>query len=287
MTGFGSAKSKHPHQIQISVKSVNGRYLETRLHMGREFIDLEGELKRRLALKVRRGSVDIFVSYPRQDFTKKKLKVDKSLLKSLIQEARSASKSLGLDAKNLVLKDFLSLPGVLNIEESVETSKRARTELLKVFDAALAQLIRERKREGQSLIRSLNLQLKKLKVLATEIRRLSRKYAGNLESKLHDRFQKKAGENMDANRLGQELIFYLDRADINEELTRLEEHIRACQNLLSKGKEVGKRMDFYCQELLREVNTMGSKSASAEMTRKVVDAKTLVESVREQVQNLE
>lgn len=283
MTGFGTAKSKG---LQVSLRSVNGRFLETRFHIPREFSDLEATLKKRLGEKVSRGTLDIFVNLQKGEASARTLKVDRALAKQLRNEAKGLAKELGLAGDGLSIKDILQMSGVVSIEESPEVTGGQKKSLEQLFNLALKNLVSEREREGKAIAKVLLGQLQKLLNTVGEIQTLGQKLGRELEVKLHERIAR-SKENVDPVRLGQELIFYLDRSDISEELARLEEHLRSCQTLVKKGGQVGKRLDFFCQELLREVNTIGSKSVSAEMTSRVVDGKTLIESFREQVQNLE
>lgn len=286
MTGFGISRSKGELALQVSLRSVNGRFLETRFHVPREYMEVEPELKKRLGNKLHRGTVDIFISTARRPAATRSVRVDRDLVKKLRDETRSLARTLGLRSETLDLKEYLRLPGVISVEDRLEATQGERTVLLSVFDQALQRLIVERRREGASIGKSLRAHLHDLTAIVARIERLCRRLSGSLEAKLKERIDRNK-DKIDPVRLGQELIFYLDRSDIKEEIDRLREHIRSCQNLLKGGGGAGKKLDFFCQELLREVNTIGSKSSSAEMTSLVVDAKTLVESIREQVQNLE
>lgn len=287
MTGYGTAQAKQPHKIQVSLRSVNGRYLETKFHLGREFMDLESDLKKRLSARVKRGTVDIYVNVPKSAHSKKQAKVDHQLVKNLLSELKHTGRKFRLKDTELALRDLMHLPGVLDLEETYVASSAEKAELINTFDRALQKMLAERSREGTSLKKTLTSNYQKLLQLVRQLKGKRQSLNKDLEKRLKDRLAKKGSGHIDPSRLGQEMIFYLDRADITEEITRLEEHIKTCQKLLSSGKEVGKRLDFFCQELLREVNTIGSKSGSSDITRLVVDAKTLVEGIREQVQNIE
>lgn len=286
MTGFGTASSVGGLQLRISIRSVNGRYLETRFHIPRELSEFEADLKKRLSEKVKRGTVDIFIAVVKGIKAKRGIKVNAGLLNELRAQVTSAGKTAGFPKAQLDVRDFLQLPGIIEIEDSLQPSMDDKKLLFATFTKALKNLETERVREGKSIAVILQKQLTTLLDYVHDIRAMGLKLGKELEQKLHERITR-SKENVDPVRLGQELIFYLDRADIKEEISRLEEHIKSCLALLKKGAEAGKRLDFFCQELLREVNTIGSKSVSAMMTSKVVDAKTLIESIREQVQNLE
>ena len=287
MTGFGAAKAKHPFKIQVNIRSVNGRYLDIKFHMGREFIELESQFKKRLSTLVQRGTVDIYINTPKEEYLTKNVKLDKKYISELISEYKKVSKDLSMDSSELSLSSFLGLPGVLEFNESYSVGSSAKKELLATFELALKKMLQEREREGRSLKKTLTSYYAQLLNYVRQIKSKRKQLNAELEAKLKSRLQKKTIEEIDPARLGQEMIYYLDKSDITEEIIRLEEHIKTCQNLLKSGESIGKKLDFFCQELLREVNTVGSKSGSSELTRLVVDAKSLVESIREQVQNIE
>jgi uncharacterized protein (TIGR00255 family) len=164
--------------------------------------------------------------------------------------------------------------------------------LKKVFDAALKKFDSERLREGLALKKDLQKNLKELQKHISKILKLrdevNKALLERFESKVKSRLPKEvAGHQMDPQRISQEIVIQLEKADINEEIIRLTEHIKNFEKLVELPVVEGKKLDFYTQELLREVNTIGSKSQVAGITESVVDAKTIIERIREQVQNIE
>ncbi len=289
MTGFGTASvSSSIVELEINIRAVNGRFLEMRLHLPREYAPLESSLKKQLNSVFQRGTVDVYVS--------RKLKAQAQTKKVSVQEDLAAEYMKGLKKlrTTLKIKDEVSLdtivrlPDVVRVEEQTDLTPSEKTLVEKVFKKAADACDEERGREGVSLNKELTkhlLQLEKLTGALSEIREVANE---ELEKRFKDRLEKLGFEGkVDPQRLAQEIIMQLDRTDINEELARLKEHVEAYRQLLSSKEPQGKKMDFYAQELLREVNTIGSKSHIAKLTSLVVEAKTVVERIREQVQNVE
>ncbi len=293
MTGFGVFRSqKNDITIEVSFRAVNGRYLETRFHLPRVFFPFESELKKTLSATVLRGTVDIYVS--------RKLKAQAAVGKitvnsNLAQEYMKALKKLSLD---LNLKESIRLdqiskhPDVIIVEEEDALHPQETSLLKKTFEAALKKFEVERSREGLALKKDLQKNLKDLQKHVQKVSKLrdeaNKILIERFESKVKSRLPKEvAGHVMDPQRISQEIVIQLEKADINEELTRLTEHLKNFDKLVQNSVVEGKKLDFYTQELLREVNTIGSKSQVAGITEAVVEAKTLIERIREQVQNVE
>ena len=152
---------------------------------------------------------------------------------------------------------------------------------------ALASCLKERKREGVALKKDLNHQLQEITKVISRMQKLRTAANNELKKRFNSKLEKWQNLNYDPQRLAQELTINLDKVDINEEMSRLKEHIRSCKALIAGADGRGKKLDFYSQELLREVNTIGSKSQVSKLTEEVVNAKSIIERFREQVQNIE
>ncbi len=293
MTGFGVFRTQSNElTIEVSLRAVNGRFLETRFHLPRIYFAFESELKKKLNATALRGTIDIYIS--------RKLKATHVpghivINTKLAQEYMKAFKKLSTDLK---IKDVIRLdqiskqPDVVQIEEIESVHVNEHNLLKKTFETALKKFDTERIREGLALKKDLQKNLKDLQRHIHKVSKL-REEANKIllerfESKVKARLPKEvAGHQMDPQRISQEIVIQLEKADINEELTRLTEHLKNFDKLVEQSIVEGKKLDFYTQELLREVNTIGSKSQVAGITEAVVEAKTLIERVREQVQNIE
>lgn len=291
MTGFGSHSFKSDElDVEINIKSVNGRFLETRLHAPREFAEFELDLKKLIKKTVLRGSVDVYVFRRFKEKGKKvQISTSNELAQKWLKSYGALEKSLKLDKQPLSLLDILKqAPEVLKIEEQPVLGTKVKKAVLETLKTALTKLDKERTREGAALKKELLLLLSELEELVGQMDSTKNEASLKLEERFHQRL-KKLGLNheVDPQRFAQELVIQMDKLDVREEITRLKEHIRAIRKLLAAKSTHGKKLDFYTQELLREVNTIGSKSQIAKLTTSVVNAKSIIERFREQVQNLE
>lgn len=289
MTGYGTARVQAKDvTVEVSIRAVNGRFLETRFHLPREFVGFESELKKTLGQSLSRGTIDIFVSRRVKSLsTKARMTVNDALAKKYVSAYKHLSKELGLTYQ-VHLEALARLPDVIKIEETYELFPGEEKVLKKAFAEACKNCDRERTREGQALRKDLQ---KLLQTLEKQVKVIS-DLRGEANAQLQERFEQKIrsrlkGNDMDPTRLSQEIVIQLEKADINEELSRLSEHIKNYRHLVASQEAEGKKLDFYTQELLREVNTIGSKSQVAKITQAVVEAKTLIERLREQVQNVQ
>ncbi|MGZ3768015.1 MAG: YicC/YloC family endoribonuclease [Bdellovibrio sp.] len=289
MTGYGTARVQTKDvTIEVSIRAVNGRFLEPRFHLPREFVSYESDLKKVLTETLLRGTIDIFVSRRVKNVAgKAQMTVNDALAKKYMTAYKHLSKELALPFQ-AHLEVIARLPEVIKVEETYELFKGEEKLLKKAFSQACQKCDQERVREGKALrqdLKSLLVFLEKQVKVISELR-------GEANAQLQEKFEHKIrarlkGNEIDPTRLSQEIVIQLEKADINEELSRLSEHIKNYYHMVASDQAEGKKLDFYTQELLREVNTIGSKSQVAKITQAVVEAKTLIERLREQVQNVQ
>lgn len=298
MTGFGrssqgkksskGSRSVDESEVEVAIKAVNGRFLEMRVHMPREYAELESEIKAIVSSVIRRGTVDVYINrHQTQRVRRSEVNVNLDLAKKWMQ----AYKKLGRDLKlqsTMNAEFLLQVPDVFVVDLHTEVSEsEKRTLKAKVNEAAVA-CDKERIREGKALQAELMRLCQSLEKLSNSMESMKSKANQELESRYRERLKKLGLDTaVDSQRLAQELIIQMDRSDVSEEMTRLREHLKVYRQLLKQSESQGKKLDFYAQELLREVNTIGSKSHMAQLTSLVVDAKAQVEKIREQVQNVE
>jgi uncharacterized protein (TIGR00255 family) len=290
MTGYGTAKVQSKDvSVEVSIRSVNGRFLETRFHLPREFVAFEADLKKILGASLSRGTVDVFVSRKVKAAAsgKAQMTVNDALVKKYVSAYKHLAKEMGIPFQ-VHLESMARLPDVIKLEESYELFTGEEKTLKKAFTEACANCDKERIREGKSLRKDLEKLLasldKEIKVITDLREEANAQLQERYETKVRARMK---GNEIDPARLSQEIVIQLEKADINEELSRLTEHIKNYRQLIASQQAEGKKLDFYTQELLREVNTIGSKSQVAKITQSVVEAKTLIERLREQVQNVQ
>jgi len=288
MTGYGAAEARTQEaEIAVVVKSVNGRFLETRFHLPKEYFAFESQLKKIISQNFRRGTIDVFVH--RRGRGQYKVEINKMVAARWAEAYRDLAKTLKAPVSNEKLVERLThLPQVFEVRDRLQVSKIEQKALLGSFTRAVVQCQKERVREGLSLRNHLEKRIRSLVELVKKMSKHRNQANTALEARFKDRLRKLGLENsLDPVRLAQEIVVQLDKCDISEELERLNEHLHTCEKYLKLPEEQGKKLDFYSQELLREVNTVGSKANYAPITEHVVQAKGLIEAFKEQVQNIE
>jgi uncharacterized protein (TIGR00255 family) len=292
MTGYGASQIKNRQlEVEVHVKSVNGRFLETRFHLPKEYSPFENDFRKIFSGKWLRGTVDVYIH--RRPGAQARLQT----VNIRKENARHWTKELKNLAKDLKIRDDLSLRDVLQMPYVMEHQDRLSLfpGELKLVEGQLkkasAQCQAVRAREGGVLKKELLAQLKNLESSISDMQGWREEAMKNAGQRLKSRLATLEGEQLDASRLALETALLIDKMDVHEEVVRLSEHVKACRELISVGDDSGqgqgKKLDFYCQELLREVNTIGSKSQLASLTQVVVVAKSVIEKFREQVQNIE
>jgi uncharacterized protein (TIGR00255 family) len=293
MTGYGQARLQTSEvSIEISLRAVNGRFLENRFHLPRCYFSFESDLKKKLSTCVRRGTVDVYISRKlKANITSSKVVMNTKLAEDYLKAFQKLSKSLKMS--DPIKFDLITRQAdIIQIEEQDQISATEVSGLKKTFELALNKFETERKREGQALKNDLRKNIKDLQKYILKVSKLredaNKMLYEKFEAKLIARIPKGVEmPGIDAQRLTQEIVIQLEKSDINEEIIRLNEHLKNFEKIIDVPVVEGKKLDFYTQELLREVNTIGSKSQIAGITESIVESKTLIERIREQVQNVE
>jgi uncharacterized protein (TIGR00255 family) len=289
MTGFGSAKAEDDRlSLNIQIKAVNGRFLEARFRLPREYSFLETELKKIVTKKVQRGTLDITVSKtPKSTAMPIAVSVNLPLAQGWLVAVQELGEKLRLNS-NIALETVIKIPDVIQFSDTSDVPLSEKTLLMETFEKALDVCIDEKKREGKAQGEIFSHLLDELEKFTTKVKSKKELLDKNLQKNLQLRLALLAKEvTVDPNRLAQEALFLVEKADIAEEIARADTHIKAFREVLKSPPPTGKKLEFYTQELHREVNTMGSKTQSLDVTLDIIDAKTIVERLREQVQNVE
>ena len=291
MTGFARAEmGEGDRRWSWEIRSVNGRNLDLRLRLAAGCEALEPQLRQAVPERCRRGNISVQLEASRQGQPQSRYRINRAALDQVVE----AAKDLGMlvDAERPRLDGLLALPGVVERieEEESEEAREARLALLlKGFGEALDGLVRMRAEEGARLARIVLDQLGEIDRLVGRARALA---AAQPEAQ-KARFRQQVGEllsqmpALSEDRLAQEFALLIAKSDVREELDRLAAHIEACRALVKSGGAIGRKLDFLCQELNREANTVCSKSADLDLTAIGLDLKAVVEQLREQVQNIE
>ncbi|KIL41141.1 stress-induced protein [Gordoniibacillus kamchatkensis] len=289
MTGYGQAQGELPGTIVlIDVKSVNHRFLETVVRLPRELQSLEEPLRKTVQQAARRGRFDVFVTVERSAEGESGVDIDWPLVHAYAGAARELRGKLGLQDE-LTLQHLLQLPDVVRLRNSAAGDEETRQVLVDVLGSALAALTRMREDEGIHLCADLSSRLDALEAERQKVAKLApeavHSYAAKLKERIRELLRGETG--IDEQRMAGEIALMADRSNVDEELTRLDSHIRQFRKLLQSAEAVGRKLDFLIQEMNREVNTIGSKSAHTDITACVIEMKAELEKMREQVQNIE
>ena len=284
MTGYATAARELAWgSVSVELRSVNHRYLDVSFRMPDELRPAETALREAIAATVTRGKVECRVVYALRSGAQNSAKLDDTLLAQLLDLNAKVRGALP-DALTLGVADILRWPGMLGTEElPVDelrvTASELMPEVLREFTAA-------RGREGEKLAAVI---LERAVDMRTRIAVVQPRMPGIIaafQDKLNARLQE-ALVSADDERVRQEIALFVNKIDVDEELSRLATHLDELQRILQKGGAAGKRLDFLMQELNREANTLGSKSVDIEVTRVAMDLKLLIEQMREQIQNIE
>jgi uncharacterized protein (TIGR00255 family) len=287
MTGFGHAElSCEAFDLAVDVKTVNGRYFDFKVRLPREMMEMEGAFKVEAQRRIQRGRVELFVDLRLKSGSQFELNLP---LVEAYLAAAGQLESRGIGG-GLTVDSVLALPGVIVPARVELLNEEHRDLLLGVLREALDRVWETRREEGRALHRELEGRIGRLGELVVEMERgaddLKKHYRQKLEKALADWSDR---PEVDEARIAQEVVFYLEKSDICEEIARLRSHLSKFRGLLQAAGEtaVGRDMDFFCQEMNREVNTILAKSSVVSVTDAGVEAKGEIERVREQVQNVE
>ena len=284
MTGFAAAAEESPQgSLAVELKTVNHRYLEFQTRIPEEFRPLEPSMREAVAAKLTRGKVDCRVTFTAAPTAKRSLVPDADAMVAL-QSASNQVRARFPEARPLSVSEVLHWPGVL--ADASLSADAMKDTVLALLAKAIAELNNTRMREGAKLEAILRERLDRIGTLVKEAEPLMpgavKAFADKLSAKVAE-----AGASPSDERIHQEIVLYAARIDVDEELSRLVAHVAEFRRVLDKGGACGKRLDFLCQELNREANTLGSKSVANDITRISVELKVLIEQMREQVQNIE
>ena len=284
MTGFAAASLESPQgSLGVELKTVNHRYLEFQTRIPEELRPLEPAMREAVAAKMTRGKVDCRITFTPLTTTARSLTPDAAAMGAL-HAAGHLVLARFPDARPLSVSEVLHWPGVL-AQESL-SADAVKEQVLGLVDRAVKELNQSRAREGGKLEEVLRERLDAMAVLVKEAQPLIPGAVKAFQEKLAAKIAEAAATPSDE-RVHQEIVLYASRIDVDEEIARLTTHVFEFRRVLDRGGACGKRLDFLCQELNREANTLGSKSVANEMTRISVELKVLIEQMREQVQNIE
>ena len=273
----------------LELRSVNHRYLDVTLRLPEELRSLDARVRERVAARVRRGKVECSLRFQPSASGGRGLSLDVELMGRLLSAARKVEATAqrapgGLPLRPPTALDVLRWPGVVHAP-GIDRSA-VEEGVLKLLDRTLASLVAARAREGAKLGEMVGRRCEEVASIAAGVRtvlpQVQERYRARLLARLDE-----ARVDLDPNRLAHEVVMFASRSDVAEELDRLDAHVTEVREALASRSPIGRRLDFLMQELQREANTLGSKSADPDSSRASVDLKVLIEQMREQVQNIE
>lgn len=289
MTGYGKGEaSNNDFRIKAELKSVNHRYLDITVKLPRYLIYLEESIKKTVKEKLGRGKVDVFIILEFESLSSLDVKVDIPLARSYKEALEELRSQLGIE-------DSVRLNNILSIQDVVKTEKRDLDEssvweiLGSALETALDNILFMREAEGEQLRSDMLEKLQNIEYIAENIKERAPLVVEEYRKKLNERITALIEDPklIDQDRLAMEVAVYADKSSIDEELTRMKSHISQFRYIVDEEGTVGRKLDFLIQEFNREVNTIGSKSSDSIVVNKVVELKSEIEKIREQVQNIE
>ena len=288
MTGYGSAKgSVEGQEITVELKSVNNRYLDCSVRLPRNFLFAEDTVKQAVSADVSRGKVDVFVSAQASQDSGTVVSVNEELARGYRDAVAHIAETLGLES-GLNAFSLARFPDVLTVERRELDKDKAAAALSEITAKAVEEFNAMREREGERLRRDMLGKLETIEGLVCVVEERSpqtvKEYRERLEARLRDIL---ADRSLDEQRVITEAAIFADRTAVDEETVRLRSHIAQFRTMLEEGSPIGRKMDFLVQEFNRESNTIGSKCSDASLAKVVVDLKSEIEKIREQLQNVE
>lgn len=288
MTGFGRAEvSNDQYRLSVEVKSVNSRFLDLSIKMPKKFNALEANIRNTVKEYISRGKVDLFITYESFSEKGKALRLDLPLAKEYLESMRTLVNALGVE-DNVKVTNLASLPDVLVLSEESEDDDALWESLKPSLTGALERFSETRVMEGENLRQDLLGKLAEMEAIVNRIDERSPEITAAYEARLRAKVSELLeGTGIDEARIVQEVTIYSDKICTDEERVRLHSHIKNMRTKLQNGGLVGRELDFVAQEMNREANTTLSKANDLIVSEDAIGLKTLIEKIREQIQNLE
>ena len=288
MTGFGRSKlEKNSREYVVEIKSVNHKYNDINIKIPRNISCFEEKVKKIISNNISRGKVDVFINFNNYSEQGKNIVINKELATNYINQLKELAIETDVNS-DIKITEIFKMPDVLQMKIEDDESEVIWQELEECVIQATNSFIEMRETEGNRIKQDLFVRINKVEELVNSIFKYSTGLIEEYVVKLKERIKEILMTNVvDEVRLAQEIVIYADKCSIEEELTRLRSHIMQFKNLLETKDSIGKKLDFLVQEMNRETNTIASKSVKLEITDLAIEIKTIMEDIREQIQNIE
>lgn len=288
MTGYGrGVRQSADLVVRVELRSVNHRFLDLSVKLPRPWLAMESAIAERLRGRLGRGRVDVFVNREASGASGTVAKADVHLARSVLTAARELAASLHLPGE-LSLEQVVGFPGIVSFEAAAVDAEAEQPAVLGALDEAIEALVTMRAAEGARMAADVAAHVDAIEAITEDIAQRAEGAPAEHLQRLRARLTELLAEtDLDEGRLEQEAATLADKAAVDEEIIRLRSHIAQARDLLADAEPCGRRLDFLVQEFLRETNTIGSKTPDPAVRRQVVELKSLIEKMKEQVANLE
>lgn len=288
MTGFGRGEATaNGWSVEAELSGVNRKQLDIAVTLPAGLTELEAEVRRILAESTSRGRIGLKIGLSHTEGSDTKLVVDRGLARQYVDAAKNLSEENGIEMR-LTAADLFRAPGIFKVDEEGADTQEIREALFAAVKNALQQLVRMQTEEGENLRSDLLSRIDQIIADVEAIREIAPEVPQQHRENLHKRLSESGvAIDLDDERILREFAVFSERSDISEELTRIDSHVGQFRTYLKSDEPVGRSLDFLCQEFNRELNTIGSKANDARIAQRIVNAKTELEKIREQVQNVQ
>ena len=288
MTGYGKGIAENSDaRVTIEMKSVNHRYLDLNIKLPKKLNFLESTIRNKISESVFRGKVDVYITLNEHSDACYQVSINDAIAQKYYDSISAMADKLGID-NDMKASSISRLPDVIELEEMEADEDSLKTLVLEALDACVSQFVDSRIAEGNRLETDLIAKMDEMLVLVDRLEARSpqiiEEYRARLKTKVSELLE---DTHIDEARVAQEVVIYADKICIDEEMVRLKSHVSETRGVFDLDKEVGRKLDFLAQELNREANTILSKSTDVEIADIGITLKTLIEKVREQIQNIE
>ena len=286
MTGYGkSVATWEDKKICVEVRSLNGKAMDLSARLAPQYKSREMEVRTLVSNTLERGKVDLAI-WVEQNEKVELPSINVAVMQAYVNQMKAASEQTGVAVPDNMFEVLLRMPDVIARKEIYEVTDEEWQVVMECVNNALADLLAFRKQEGEALSRKFCDKIANISSLLASVEPYEKERIEKIRARIKDALEKMAGVDYDKNRFEQELIFYIEKLDINEEKQRLTNHLDYFVSTMNEGQGQGKKLGFIAQEMGREINTLGSKSNHAEMQNIVVKMKDELEQIKEQVLNV-
>ena len=288
MTGYGKGFAENSEaRVTIEMKSVNHRYLDLSIKLPKKLNFLESSIRNKISESIFRGKVDVYITLNEHSDACYQVSINDAMAQKYLDSISAMASKLGVD-NDMKASNIVRLPDVIELEETDSDEDSLKELVFEALSQCVEQFVQSRITEGQRLEKDLIAKMDEMIVLVDKLEKRSpiiiEEYRNRITAKIHELLE---DTKIDESRIAQEVTMYADKVCIDEEMVRLKSHVAETRSVFDLDKEVGRKLDFLAQELNREANTILSKSTDVEIADIGITLKTLIEKVREQIQNIE